>query len=732
MLALVRPRRWAPAVAGLTALSLGVPAVAATPSPFTDHYVATCPAGRASLSVAGAAVGSRTLGPFVVAVSRRGLEVRSGGRILWSSVAGSPFVGAAAGTPRVTTLAGFSFVRATATRCWRAQRIDAVRRAGATVTVSGTLGRGARYRVAFTRRSPARLAMTVHVTAPGAGAVLLTAASPRRAAVHGFGEMRRWDLRGGVVPIISREAGVGRGQPGVTAAEDRLLPPQGGAYNTTYTAIPEYLTSAERGFFWADAQYGVFDLSRPGAIAAQLWSTTMHAEILRGTTPARLVGAYTQFSGRMRPLPAWVDRGAIVGMEGGTGFVRRHVALLRRAGVPLAGVWLQDWVGERETSFGTRLLWNWTLSTRQYPGWSGLVASLRRAGIRVLTYVNPMLAASGVPPGEPDLYARAAARGYLVRTTTGTPYQLAEGGFNAGLIDLSNPAARRWTISVLHAMARRFGASGWMADFGEQAPVDGVYRHGSGAYWHNHYPAAWAQIQAQATRGTDVVAFERSAAATSPRSARLFWRGDQLVDWSAQDGMRAALTGELSGGLSGMSLNDSDTGGYTTLASPKVTRSPQLLERWSEMNAFSGAMLRTHEGNRPTLDAQVYTSAASARRFARWARVFGALTPYRDGLERIAARTGLPIVRPLWITWPRLGAITSEFTLGADVLVAPAFHPGQTRMRVTLPPGRWREVFGTRRARGGQTVTVASPPGRPAVFTTSARLRALIRRAAGR
>jgi sulfoquinovosidase len=190
--------------------------------------------------------------------------------------------------------------------------------------------------------------------------------------------------------------------------------------------------------------------------------------------------------------------------------------------------------------------------------------------------------------------------------------------------------------------------------------------------------------------------------------------------------MRSALTGMLSGGLSGFALNHSDTGGYTTLATPLVARSAELLERWSEMNAFGGAMLRTHEGNRPTLNVQVYSTPQTARSFAVWARVFHALAPYRQRLEREASRTGMPIVRPLWLTWPQLGSVDSEFTLGTDILVAPTFTPGATRTRVKLPPGRWVELWSGRSYAGRQTVSVGSPLGRPAVFTRPGRLRRTI------
>jgi alpha-glucosidase len=410
--------------------------------------------------------------------------------------------------------------------------------------------------------------------------------------------------------------------------------------------------------------------------------------------------------------------------------VLARVAALRAAGVPLAGVWLQDWVGQRTTSFGSRLLWNWTLNPGHYPNWSGMVAQLRHDGIRVLTYINPMLTNSGVPTDEPNLFAQAAAGGYLVRNAGGTPYLIDQGGFSSGLVDLSNPAARRWMIGVLQTMARTYGASGWMADFGEQTPFDGVFASGSGAQWHNRYPDAWAQVQAAALRGTDVVDFHRAAFTTSPRSARLFWMGDQLVDWSAQDGMRSALTGMLSGGLSGFALNHSDTGGYTTLANPPVARSAELLERWSEMNAFGGAMLRTHEGNRPQLNVQPYSTPEVARAFAVWARVFRALSPYRQRLERDAAADGMPIVRPMWLTDPRLEAVTAQFTLGPDILVAPTFHPGQNRTRVVLPPGRWVHLWTDRAYTGPRTVTVSSPLGRPAVFVRPGPVRHLIINAA--
>lgn len=47
--------------------------------------------------------------------------------------------------------------------------------------------------------------------------------------------------------------------------------------------------------------------------------------------------------------------------------VLSRLASLEAAGVPLAGLWLQDWCGKRMDSFGSRVLWNWILDPQRYP-----------------------------------------------------------------------------------------------------------------------------------------------------------------------------------------------------------------------------------------------------------------------------------------------------------------------------------------------------------------------------
>jgi sulfoquinovosidase len=47
----------------------------------------------------------------------------------------------------------------------------------------------------------------------------------------------------------------------------------------------------------------------------------------------------------MQPLPDWVSNGAIVSLQGGQDEIDDKYNYLKEHSVPLAGVWMQDWVG---------------------------------------------------------------------------------------------------------------------------------------------------------------------------------------------------------------------------------------------------------------------------------------------------------------------------------------------------------------------------------------------------
>ena len=294
----------------------------------------------------------------------------------------------------------------------------------------------------------------------------------------------------------------------------------------------------------------------------------------------------------------------------------------------IAGVWLQDWSGQRTTSFGDRLWWTWQLDRERYPEWEELVAELGEQGIRTTTYVNPFLVDAGPKedPGIRNLFAEAQDAGHLVTRSDGSTYLLDQGGFDAALVDLTDPAARDWFATVIAEEVLAQGVDGFMADFGEGLPFDAEVAQGDAATAHNQWPLLWSQTVREACElagKPDCVAWFRSGAAGMDEHASLFWNGDQVVHFGAEDGLASALLGTFSAGVSGWPLIHSDIGGYTSINAVvrDYVRPEDLLARWTEYAAF-GVFMRTHEGNRPAENAQIYDSVESERAFARMTRVF--------------------------------------------------------------------------------------------------------------
>ena len=191
-----------------------------------------------------------------------------------------------------------------------------------------------------------------------------------------------------------------------------------------------------------------------------------------------------------------------------------------------------------------------------------------------------------------------------------------------------------------------------------------------------------------------MVFFHRSGFQHSRRVyATLFWLGDQLVSWDAHDGIKSAVTGLLSGGISGFSLNHSDIGGYTTINNPLAQnhRSKELLLRWMELGALT-TIYRTHEGNIPDANVQFYCGCGDP----------GALQPHGAGYTTPGSRCAKNWSRKLPGTACRSRGRSScttqttcsvyqlsyqEYLLGTDILVAPVLDPA-SKKPARLPAGR--------------------------------------------
>ncbi len=421
----------------------------------------------------------------------------------------------------------------------------------------------------------------------------------------------------------------------------------------------------------------------------------------------------TGLLGRQKALPDWLYDGVILGIQEGTDVVDAKIKRAKEAGVPVVGVWCQDWSGCRRTGFGYQVMWNWEWDQELYPGLDKKIAEWKEEGVRFLGYINPFIAI------EKDLYAYASEHGYCVQDREGKDYLVTITTFPAAMVDFTNPEAYEWYKGLIKENMIGLGMGGWMADFGEYLPIDAVLYSGEDpAIIHNQWPAIWAKMNQEAVaecgKEGQVFFFTRAGHTGTIAHSHMMWTGDQHVDWSIDDGLPAVIPATLSLAMSGYGIAHSDVGGYTTIM--HMRRSKELLLRWEEMNVFS-PLFRTHEGNQPVNNVQFDDDEELLAQLAKCGRMHVALKDYLKGLVAEEISDGTPVMRPLFYHYDEAEAYTekTEYLLGRDLLVAPVYEEGAKSRTIYLPSDGWVNIFDGKEYAGGHMI-VEAPIGKPPVF----------------
>ncbi|XP_074128536.1 neutral alpha-glucosidase AB isoform X2 [Sminthopsis crassicaudata] len=187
------------------------------------------------------------------------------------------------------------------------------------------------------------------------------------------------------------------------------------------------------------------------------------------------------------------------------------------------------------------------------------------------------------------------------------------------------------------------------------------------------------------------------------------WTGDNTAEW---DHLKITIPMCLSLGLVGLSFCGADVGGF--FKNPE----PELLLRWYQMGAYQ-PFYRAHShmdtGRRePWLLPPEYLGPVRDALRQRYA-----LLPFWYTLFYRAHRDGHPVMRPLWVQYPKDVSTFSQddqFMLGDSLLVHPVAEPGARGVQVYLPgQGEvWYDVQSYQKHHGPQTlylpVTLSSIP----------------------
>lgn len=533
--------------------------------------------------------------------------------------------------------------------------------------------------------------------------------------IYGCGEQFSYfDLRGKPFPLWTSEQGVGRNKTTPITIEADLKDHAGGDYYWTFFPAPTFVSSQKYYCHSDSSCYMNFDFTKENYHELGFWQDETTLTIECAESYIELLEKLTALLGRQPELPDWVYDGIILGIQGGAEVCSQKVKSMQQAGVKVAGIWAQDWSGIRMTSFGKRVMWNWQVSDELYPALKEQIKTWHKDGVHFLAYINPYVAS------DKNLCAEAADKGYLAKDKDGKDYLVDFGEFYGGVVDLTNKDAYDWFKSVICKNMIELGIDGWMADFGEYLPTDCYLSNGvSAEIMHNAWPALWARCNYDALKETDklgqIMYFMRAGFTGSQKYSVMMWAGDQNVDWSLDDGLASVIPAALSSAMSGHGLHHSDVGGYTTLYGMKRTK--ELLLRWCDFNAFT-VLMRTHEGNRPLDNWQFDHDDDTKAHFARMVGIHVALKPYLKELVAQNAKSGLPVMRPLFLHYEndaRTYTLKYEYLLGRDILVAPVYEEGASERKLYLPDDQWVHLWSGKEYAGGE-VTVDAPIGQIPVF----------------
>ena len=365
--------------------------------------------------------------------------------------------------------------------------------------------------------------------------------------------------------------------------------------------------------------------------------------------------------------------------------------------------------------------WNgWEVDETRFPDMAGFLAGLEEQGVHNTLNVHP-----SITQGDPQLpAAQATAQGNLIPDGERFLFDWSDPSQLQAYFDLHDEIADQgvdvFWLDWCCSDASRYSQPGVTPDafINEQYAQRTADRIGRGFAFSRAYGALTAGGYGNP-----------QPVPTGPwadKRTTLHFTGDTTSTWQMLQAQVGYTPGESA--ATGLSAISHDIGGHTggTTFPGAETESTKLADdlyaRWVQFGTFQ-PIDRLHSNHSDRLPWQYGAAAdASATSFLDLRE---ALMPLTYTLSAEATRTGVPVVRPLYVQYPEqqeaYAMAGSEYLFGPDVLVAPAVTPGETATtRVWFPEGStWTDWFTGETHAGGTTADVTTGLDAMPVFVRS-------------
>ena len=252
------------------------------------------------------------------------------------------------------------------------------------------------------------------------------------------------------------------------------------------------------------------------------------------------------------------------------------------------------------------------------------------------------------------------------------------------------------------------GVDGWWPDEGDALDIPSRLNRNR-MYWEG------PQLDRPNVRP---YALNRNGYAGMQRYASFLWSGDVLSTWET---LKTQIANGINTGLTGVPYWGTDIGGFI----PTKEFTAELYLRWFQFGAFC-PLFRCHGrtwklrlpwgwdmGNPGPIESRYVPPDSELHNTQvepicrKYLNLRYRLLPYLYSAVRECSRTGLPILRALWLHYPDDPVATAradEYLWGRDILVAPVLEKGATTRRVYLPRGVWHDFWTGERSEGGREI----------------------------
>ena len=472
-----------------------------------------------------------------------------------------------------------------------------------------------------------------------------------------------------------------------------------------YKAIPFYLaTDGKRsyGVFLDNTWRTWFDFGKQARDAVAFGSEggPLDYYFIYGPTPKQVVEGYTYLTGKPPLPPLW----ALGFQQSRYSYtpesqVRDIATRLRTDRIPADVLYLDIDYQDRNRPF--------TVNAKTFPNFSGFVSDLRKQHFHLVN-ITDLHIAHAVNQGYAP-YDTGHAGDHFVKNPDGGEFVGVVWPGPAVFPDFTRAQTREWWGGLYQQFVKD-GVAGFWNDMNEPSVFDGPDKTMPLNAVHRIDEPGFAARTATHSEIHNIVGLENARGtyegllklrpderpfvltrATYAGGQRygFTWTGDNAATWNH---LRLATQMVLSLGVSGIPFVGADVGGFGS--SPHS----DLITRWVELAAFS-PYCRDHAA-KGTLPHELWANGPGPEAVRRrYIELRYRMLPYFYSLAEESSRTGLPMMRPVFLEFPEVFSmgfdhLDTEFLLGPSLLIAPPpFAETLDPFVVSFPAGTWYDFW---------------------------------------